>query len=97
MTCSAVLTSMAALTQPGALFYNHTEGSEASPSGIGRCRFAVPWAVSQARELLVVTQVAVAFAAMHDTPARMAAVGVLKGVIPWAASRAFFATRLRRR
>ena len=42
-------------------------------------------------------QVAVAFAAMHDTPARMAAVGVLRGVVPWAASRAFFATRLRRR
>ncbi len=42
-------------------------------------------------------QVAVAFAAMHDTPARMLAVGVLQGVVPWRSARTFFVQRLRRR
>lgn len=45
----------------------------------------------------VYRQVAVAFAAMHDTPARMAAVGVVSGVVPWQDSRAFFTARLSRR
>ena len=44
-----------------------------------------------------VLQVAVAFAEMHDTPARMVAKGVLQGVVPWAKARSFLATRLRRR
>ncbi|CAG9465063.1 unnamed protein product [Pedinophyceae sp. YPF-701] len=42
-------------------------------------------------------QVALAFAEMHDTPARMVAKGVLRGVVPWEGARTFFATRLRRR
>jgi acetyl-CoA carboxylase / biotin carboxylase 1 len=42
-------------------------------------------------------QVAVAYAAMHDTPARMLAVGVLRGIVPWRQARAFFVLRLRRR
>jgi hypothetical protein len=42
-------------------------------------------------------QVAVAYAAMHDTPARMLAVGVLRGIVPWRRARAFFVARLRRR
>ena len=47
--------------------------------------------------LPVYTQVAVQFAQMHDGPARMLAKGVLRGVVPWRAARAFFAVRLRRR
>ncbi|KAL4525084.1 hypothetical protein Ndes2526A_g07171 [Nannochloris sp. 'desiccata'] len=42
-------------------------------------------------------QVALAFAQMHDTPQRMMAKGVLRGVVPWMESRAFFSARLRRR
>ena len=42
-------------------------------------------------------QVAIAFAGMHDTPARMVAKGVLRGVVPWARARPFFVWRLRRR
>lgn len=42
-------------------------------------------------------QVARQFADMHDTPARMAAKGVLRGVVAWGQARAFFAARLRRR
>ena len=34
---------------------------------------------------------------MHDTPARMLAVGVLRGIVPWRRARAFFVDRLRRR
>ena len=43
------------------------------------------------------SQVAVAFAEMHDTPVRMVAKGVLHGIVPWAQARLFLATRLRRR
>ena len=42
-------------------------------------------------------QAARAFADMHDTPVRMLAKGVIRGIVPWAQSRRFFATRLRRR
>ncbi|ELR23464.1 acetylCoA carboxylase [Acanthamoeba castellanii str. Neff] len=42
-------------------------------------------------------QVAVEFAARHDTPGRMKAKGVISDIIPWAHSRAFFHARLRRR
>jgi acetyl-CoA carboxylase/biotin carboxylase 1 len=42
-------------------------------------------------------QVAVEFAARHDTPGRMKAKGVITDIIPWASSRAFFYGRLRRR
>jgi acetyl-CoA carboxylase/biotin carboxylase 1 len=34
---------------------------------------------------------------MHDGPVRMLAKGVLRGIVPWAAARAFLAGRLRRR
>ena len=47
--------------------------------------------------LPVYHQVALAFAQMHDTPQRMLAKGVLRGVVPWKESRRFFAGRLRRR
>ncbi len=42
-------------------------------------------------------QVARSFADMHDTPVRMLAKGVLRGIVPWQASRSFLALRLRRR
>ena len=42
-------------------------------------------------------QIAISFAEMHDRPARMVAKRVLRGVVPWAEARAFFAARLRRR
>lgn len=42
------------------------------------------------------TQVATAFADLHDTPARMLAKGVIHGVVPWAAARSFFYWRIRR-
>lgn len=45
----------------------------------------------------VYQQVARSFADMHDTPIRMLAKGVIKGIVPWEMSRAFFATRLKRR
>ena len=41
--------------------------------------------------------VALAFADMHDKPARMLAKGVLDAVVPWEDARRFFATRLRAR
>lgn len=43
------------------------------------------------------TQVATCFAELHDTPTRMLAKGVLRGIVPWARARTFFHTRLRRR
>jgi acetyl-CoA carboxylase / biotin carboxylase 1 len=42
-------------------------------------------------------QMALRFADMHDTPARMFAKGVLAGVVPWREARRFFALRLKRR
>jgi acetyl-CoA carboxylase/biotin carboxylase 1 len=42
-------------------------------------------------------QVAAAFADMHDTPVRMLAKGVIRGILPWRAARAFLGARLRRR
>jgi acetyl-CoA carboxylase/biotin carboxylase 1 len=57
-------------------------------------------AAIKAREaalLPVYHQVAVQFAQMHDGPVRMLAKGALRGIVPWAQSRAFFAARLRRR
>lgn len=51
----------------------------------------------EAELLPVYGQVAHQFAQMHDGPVRMLAKGVLRGIVPWASSRAFFATRLRRR
>lgn len=59
-----------------------------------------PPAALQSREkalLPAYTQVATAFAELHDTPTRMLAKGVLRGIVPWANARAFFHTRLRRR
>ncbi|KAK9805253.1 hypothetical protein WJX72_008860 [[Myrmecia] bisecta] len=57
-------------------------------------------AAVKAREaalLPVYRQVALAFAEMHDTPVRMVAKGVLRGIVPWEAARPFLATRLQRR
>lgn len=42
-------------------------------------------------------QVALRFADLHDTPQRMAAKGVIAGIVPWEQSRAVFYRRLRRR
>eukprot|EP00798_Chlamydomonas_sp_ICE-L_P004930 gene4931-34701_t len=42
-------------------------------------------------------QVARQFADMHDTPVRMLAKGVIRGIVPWAQSRRYFSIRLRRR
>ena len=47
--------------------------------------------------LPVYRQVATAFAQMHDSPVRMVAKGVLRGIVPWAQARPFLAARLRRR
>ena len=50
------------------------------------------------RKLLpIYTSIAQSFAAMHDTPVRMLAKNVIRGIIPWEDSRRFFALRLRRR
>ncbi|KAG2488653.1 hypothetical protein HYH03_012820 [Edaphochlamys debaryana] len=50
------------------------------------------------RELLpTYSRIARTFADMHDTPIRMAAKGVLDAIVPFATSRSFFSTRLRRR
>lgn len=54
-------------------------------------------AVRQKALLPVYLQVARQFADMHDTPARMHAKGVLRGVVPWREARSFFAQRLKRR
>ncbi|RMZ54549.1 hypothetical protein APUTEX25_002124, partial [Auxenochlorella protothecoides] len=51
----------------------------------------------EAELLPVYKQVAEQFAQMHDGPVRMLAKGVIRGIVPWASSRAFFAARLRRR
>jgi hypothetical protein len=42
-------------------------------------------------------QVAVQYAALHDTPGVMRHKGVISAVVPWAESREFFAKQLRRR
>lgn len=51
----------------------------------------------ESRLLPVYIGIATSFAQMHDTPVRMLAKGVLKGIIPWENSRKFFALRLKRR
>ena len=54
----------------------------------------------KAREQLllpVYRQVAVSFAQMHDSPVRMVAKGVVRGVVPWQQARPFLAHRLCRR
>jgi len=44
------------------------------------------------KELMpVYHQLAVAFAALHDTPRRMQAKGTISAIVPWAQSRSFFA------
>lgn len=40
---------------------------------------------------------AVQFADLHDTPARMTEKGVIRGVVPWEDARTFLYWRLRRR
>ena len=47
--------------------------------------------------LPVYRQVATAFAQMHDSPVRMVAKRVLRGILPWTQARPFLAARLRRR
>lgn len=50
------------------------------------------------KELMpVYHQLAVSFAALHDTPRRMQAKGTISAIVPWAESRSFFSARLRRR
>lgn len=59
-----------------------------------------PESALRAREQLlkpVYHQVALEYAAYHDTPARMVAKQVVQGVVPWPAARRFFVYRLRRR
>ena len=54
----------------------------------------------QSREqalLPVYRQMATAFAEMHDSPVRMVAKGVLRGIVPWQQARPFLTARLRRR
>lgn len=63
-------------------------------------RNGAPDADIKAREtalMPVYLQIALAFAQMHDTPVRMLAKGVLRGIIPWKTSRGYFVGRLRRR
>ena len=47
--------------------------------------------------LILLPQVAVQFADLHDTPARMTEKGVIRGVIPWEDARTVLYWRLRRR
>ena len=47
--------------------------------------------------LPVYRQMATTFAQMHDSPVRMVAKGVLRGIVPWEQARPFLAARLRRR
>ncbi len=47
--------------------------------------------------LPVYRQMATAFAQMHDSPVRMVAKGVLRGIVPWHQARPFLTARLRRR
>jgi len=57
-------------------------------------------ALIKARErklMPIFQQIAVQFADLHDTPARMEATGVIKSQVDWKASRAYFYWRLRRR
>ena len=51
----------------------------------------------QTKLLPVYQQIAVSFAALHDTPSRMLAKKCVDGIIPWADSRQFLYWRLRRR
>lgn len=51
----------------------------------------------EAELLPLFKQVAVQFAALHDTPGVMKHKSVIKQVVPWAQSREFFAKQLRRR
>jgi acetyl-CoA carboxylase/biotin carboxylase 1 len=54
-------------------------------------------AAREANALSAFVPAANAFADLHDTPGRMMAKGVIRGVVPWAASRGYFYWRLRRR
>ena len=47
--------------------------------------------------LPVYRQMATRFAQMHDSPVRMVAKGVLRGIVPWHQARPFLTARLRRR
>lgn len=47
--------------------------------------------------LPVYRQMATTFAQMHDSPVRMVAKGVLRGIVPWHQARPFLSARLRRR
>lgn len=47
--------------------------------------------------LPVYKQIAIKFAELHDTPRRMQAKGVIRAIVPWRQSRAFFHKRLVRR
>jgi hypothetical protein len=45
----------------------------------------------------IFTQLAVHFADLHDTPARMEELGVIEGIVPWKQARKFFYGRLVRK
>ncbi len=47
--------------------------------------------------LPVYRQMATTFAQMHDSPVRMVAKEVLRGIVPWHQARPFLTARLRRR
>lgn len=55
--------------------------------------------IAQREELLtpMYHQAAVQFAALHDTPGRMKAKGVITDIVPWKKARSFFYYRLKRR
>ncbi len=68
-----------------------SDAADAAPSIRSRI------ASREANALSAFVPAANAFADLHDTPGRMMAKGVIRGVVPWSGSRAYFYWRLRRR
>ena len=85
--CAAAAAAAAAGGGPAA--------AAAAAEALGRARAAL--AERESALLPSYRQVATAFADMHDTPVRMVAKGVLRGIVPWRRARAFLALRLKRR
>jgi len=69
--------------------------AQAAPEDSGALRSKI--ASREANALSAFVPAANAFADLHDTPGRMMAKGVIRGVVPWARSRGYFYWRLRRR
>jgi acetyl-CoA carboxylase/biotin carboxylase 1 len=63
----------------------------------GDASAAAAIAARERKLMPIFQQIAVQFADLHDTPARMEAAGVIKAQVDWKASRAYFYWRLRRR